>query len=412
MRLLKFLGLIKVLFLNTEPPNDIATDNIVVHHKVTDAAKGEEITPHDYHVIIICTDDFTYYGWPTTRYSSSQKDNYDGSMKINETIGKRIEEQLVSGGIVFAFCEQLKYRTIEATYSKSLFKASTYGWCPIDLGVVNEIGDTISILDSNLGYLKPLFTQLDVSEIEWKAHFSKNIKNSKVLATNRAGYTVSEEIPIGSGRLVILPRFKERNRAIKIILKEIVPQIVTEEERSVIPPWVSDHTPLIEEKTQNVLNLIRNYKKLLYAKGRQLEKAVKLLFEGLGYDVKEIQEKDKHDLELFFDGEPVIIEIKGHDKRRTDREEILQLLGVITGEDKKDRRVFISNHEREKPPKKRSKEAFTEEAISTAENNKIGLVSTVELWNLALNHLKGKIDEPEMKNIRNKIMNTSGIIHF
>ena len=70
---------------------------------------------------------------------------------------------------------------------------------------------------------------------------------------HRAGYSVFIEIPIGAGKLIMLPQFKDRAKASTIIVNEIIPQIIHEEEVTYVPKWFpSLHAMHFSARASNV----------------------------------------------------------------------------------------------------------------------------------------------------------------
>jgi hypothetical protein len=278
------------------------------------------------------------------------------------------------------------------------------------LGIVNEHGDTFYVKNEELKYFSPLIKQIPKDEITWDCYFSKLPENSKIIAVNRAGYPVFAEVPIGNGKLVILPRFKDVKHAINILINEIFPQMVHEDDPMTIPKWLSSFTSDYERSTRSILSQIEKAKRLLYTKDKLLKKAVASAFEIIGFNVVELPDGTNADLEIFDDKQKAVVEVKGHENRQSDRNDALQLLGYSTPEGNAVKGIFVSNSEFCKPPEERRKEAFKQGAIELATDTKLSLVSTTDLYEIVMIILQKKTTDSGIKEIREKIMNGRGIV--
>lgn len=105
-----------------------------------------------------------------------------------------------------------------------------------------------------------------------------------------------------------------------------------------------------------------------------------------------------------------IVEVKGHQRRQTNRKEVLQLLGYQPDTKIKEKSIVVSNPEFEKKPSERSKKAFTDGAIELGLNNDISLVSSVNLYEVVIKIIEKNLDNAEMQKIRDKIMSESGLV--
>ena len=105
---------------------------------------------------------------------------------------------------------------------------------------MSKPGDTFYPKSEELKYYSALLKNVLDKGISWSCYFSNLPENSRVIATNRAGYPVFAEIPIGLGKLVMLPTFKNRTQAVTRIVNELVPQMVHEEEPFPAPGWLPD----------------------------------------------------------------------------------------------------------------------------------------------------------------------------
>jgi len=321
---------------------------------------------------------------------------------------KRFEEQIKTGGVTFCFSGRETHKKIRKPFGSREREFSNYFFCPIDLGIVSEEGDTLYPKFDQLGYYEPLIRNIPRKEITWSCHFSVIPKNAKVLATNRAGYSVFMEVPLDSGKLVMLPKFKNRTRAINIILNEIIPRMLHEEELTFVPKWLSEFSTTFEKNLRTKLREIEEVKRLVYTKGKVLKKAVAFALKEIGFEIDILPDGTLPDLKIADEERKAIVEIKGHEKRQSTRRDILQILGYISETDTTEKGIVISNHELAKKPSERSRKAFTPGAIQLAERNDISLISCTELYKVTMQVLEGKLRDTSK--IREKIMGGSGIV--
>jgi hypothetical protein len=397
---------LKVLLLNLTPREKIVTSSNI-------SIKLENIknrsTLHDFHAIIIDTNevlDPKYWGIYSTSHLNASK-------IVPDELRSEVKEQIETGGITFLFCgAEWITESAVGTYAGTVVyeSISNYFCSPIHLGVKNDKGDTFNFNSENLKYFTPLIREIPREQISWECYFSELPENAKVLGVNRAGYTVFAEVPMENGRLVILPRFKDRYQAITLLIKEILPQIIHEDEPLFIPTWLSDFTSDLETKTRNLLSDIDKSKRLLYTEGKQLEKAVGLAFETMGFLVKTLPHGTNADLEIFDGDQKAVVEVKGHKKRQSDRKDVLQLLGYSTPEGEYVKGIFVTNHEYCKSPKERNNDGFKQGAIKLGIDTKLSLITTIELYEIVTNILEGKITKPKLAKIRKKIINGIGTV--
>ena len=400
---------LKVLLINiSEKELEVKSTGIVANIEKIE----NKPTLHDYHAIVMDVNEiFSPIFW----HRVGNSDTLDTSKIVIENFKEQVKEQISTGGITFLFCGKeykprifFKIQNSEALYGE----ISNYFCSPLDLGVVNGKGETFYIKNEELKYFSPLIKQIPKEEITWECYFSKLPKNSRVIAVNRAGYPVLAEIPLENGKLVLLPRFKDLKRAINIIVNEILPQIIHEDDPVIIPDWLSRFISDYERSTRNVIGEIEKTKRLLYTKDKLLKKAVAFAFKVIGFTVTELPDGTNADLEIFDDGQKAVVEVKGHENRQSDRNDTLQLLGYSTPEGDTVKGVFVSNSEFCKPPEERRKEAFKQGAIDLAIDTKLSLISTSDLYEIVMTILQGKTTPNFKKDIRDKIMKGRGIVSF
>lgn len=392
---------LKVLLLNFPKKELLKVPSNIA---ITQATIESNLTLHDFHAIIIDTSEILNdKWWPTTSDGYLMSEVY-----TLYTIGqfeRKVGEQIKTGGVTLCF----SHKKIGFDFVSQNYTINNYFFCPIDLGVVNELGDTFYPKFEELRYFTPLLKQISPKEIEWSCYFSKVPKDARVLGVNRAGYSVFMEVPLGAGKLVMLPRFKNRAKAVTIIVNEIIPQMIHEEEVTFMPQWLPDFSSLLEKQIRNSLREIEKTKRLLFTKDKLLKKAVAFAFEKLAFEVDILPDGTLPDLRIATGEQKAIVEVKGHEKRQANRPDVLQLLGYLSETDIKEKGIVVSNHVFDKEPDKRSEKAFTDGAIQLGERNDISLISCIDLYEVVMKILEKKMDSATTKKIRDKIMASSGL---
>jgi hypothetical protein len=274
---------------------------------------------------------------------------------------------------------------------------------------VNGPGDTFHARYEELRYLAPLLKNIPSEEIEWQCYFSKIPEGTRVIGVNRAGYPVFVEVPLGTGKLIMLPRFKDRRKAVTTIINEIIPQVV-HEEFVFTPKWLPDFSSPYETQLRSVLKELENARKLLYTKDKFLKKAVAWAFQKLGFQVTVLPDGTMPDLKISNGVQTAVVEVKGHENKQADRKDVLQLLGYLSEEDTKEKGIFVSNHEFSCSPDKRSEKAFIEGAVKLGGANTMSLISSADLYQVIMKEIESKLDETTLQRIRNKIMNGNTIV--
>lgn len=375
-------------------------------------------TFHDYHVIIIDTDEVFKKKW----WLGYEEQEGCFLTKLTSAYLKhlhgKIREQIETGGITLFFSGSSSHFGIKTGYFKTEFASffdeiiylESYFLCPIDLGVISETGDTFYPKTEELRYYSPLILDIPLNDIYWSCYFSKIPKNARVLGVNRAGYSVFMEVPLGAGKLIMLPRFRDRVKAVTTIINKVIPQIMREEEISFVPQWLQEYISPYEIKLRSLLKEIEQAKRLLFAKDKVLKKAVAFAFEKLGFKVEILPDGTIPDLRITCEEGTAVVEVKGHETTQSDRKDVLQILGYLSEQETPTKGILVSNHELKKNPKDRRNEAFTEAAIHLAEINNISLISCVDLYNVIMEMLEDKLSEETLKKIRSKILLEAGVI--
>jgi hypothetical protein len=400
---------IKILFINSKLNDKIDKTK---EFEIFSTTFQKLPTLHDFHVLFIDTEELINLAfW----IKSKVFDYADAKLKILEQISSR--------GFTFCFCSTYDYleqkvleKSSQGEYCNNLL--NNYFFTPPEVFISNESGDTFTPEYADLGFYNPLFknNKIPLSDISWKCHFTNLPKGSLVLGRNRAGHPVFVEIPVGSGKLVMLPYFKDKSIVANIIIKEILPQIFKEENIEYsIPAWLKDYDIPIEQELRSKLSKIQNTKKLLFTQSKPLEKAVELAFSLLGFKVKRLEPGSHADILIFDDDFKALVEVKGHSNRQAKRVELSQFFSTVTEFqefDKISKGIFVVNHEFEKKPENRSKEGFTQDAVQLAETVGLTLITSTDLYEIIIGVIFDDMNEIGKKIIRDKIKDSSGIVKF
>jgi hypothetical protein len=397
---------IKVLMLNFSLGKTIDAPSNV---KIYESKIKEQPTLHDFHVIVMDTNTvFNSKFWDVTPYNEI-KAHFFSSQELHN-YGRKVKEQIETGGITFLFCGK-ECNTDVYDWESAKTSESNYFSSPISLGIVNDKGDTFYPSREELKYYSPLIKKTSKDQISYQCYFTRLPKEAKVLGTTRAGFPIFAEVPIGNGKLVVLPRFEDIVQTTALLINEVLPQIVHEDEPIFMPAWLSAFSSDFEKESRNKVDEIEKVKRLLYTKDKLLKKAVAFTFEKLGFSVIQLPDGTNPDLVISFNGKKAICEVKGHENRQSDRPDMLQLLGYSTEDGTAEKGIFVSNSEFCKPPQERKKDAFTQGAIKLGVNNEFSLLNSVELFDVTMLILQGRINDAERKELRDNIMNGVGLVH-
>ncbi len=400
---------IRVLSLNVLSSTD--AESQAANIEITPSAINKFPTLHDFHAIIMDMKTILDEGW--WRTASDEEDLYGEDHPAKEVTGyaKRIKEQIETGGVTFCFASAEVKRNV-FTGDEGSIEVSNHSWCPVDLGIVSEKGVTFYPRAAELRQLSLLFEDQSLGKISWSCYFSKVPDGARVLGTNRAGYSVCMEIPLGEGKLIMLPRFGDITGTAKKIISEIIPKIIHEEEFAFAPGWLQEFSSPFEDETKRTLQEIQEVKKLLFTKDKLLKKAVALAFEKLGFKVEILPDGTRADLRLVEGKQVAIVEVKGHNNRQAQRDDVLQLLGYLSETSVEEKGIVVCNHEFNKKPTERDENAFTDGAIQLGNRNCISLVSSLDMHKVVMKVLEKEIDAATIKRVRDSVMGGSGIVHL
>ncbi len=406
--------LYKALTINSKFP---VADNQVINDIIfQNATLQTHPTLHDFHIIIVDMDEIF-----SSEYWQGDK-HFDP-----DVVRSKFQEQIVSGGVVICFSGEPKTmfsRNVQAYHNiqksddprHSLVAdgyLSNYFFCPIPLGIKNENGVTFSFVPENLKNFKPLMKKIPTNDVFWRCYFSNIPEFVKPLGINRAGYAVFIEASLGEGKLVMLPSFKNKNYVFKLLFEEIIPQMIKEENLGQMEPkWLTEMEFQSEIMLKQKLSQIRSAKQLISTNGRALEKAVMSTFSLMGYQVEKMNTGSHADIRITDKNKNALVEVKGHRTRQANRTEFNQLFAYLAEIENPPKGIMVVNHEFGKPLNDRNEFAFTSDLISLANKADIALISSVELFGLAFKIIENKVTNDQLIEIRQAILNGSGIINL
>jgi len=261
----------------------------------------------------------------------------------------------------------------------------------------------------------------------------------EVIAANNAGLPVSFLITLkkeyGGGKVLFLPQLAESepekikgfyvqliNSVLKLFKAPTPSSQTLSELPTPTPEWITDFKCFGEDKIKNekerleqLLQEFHQVKRILYEKGKRLVEPVALVFKKLGFEVKVTEELGIEDIEINFENQKGLIEVKSieSEKRKIDKFDVCQIITHLMKHPPEEREkikcILVVNWDVSKPPKERRecKTIFTRDALSLAENANVCLLSTYTLWEI-YNRILEKGEE-EAKKIREKILNTNGM---
>jgi len=399
---------LKILLLNMSKTD---VEKVPGNVMLTESTIEKAPTLHDFHVILMDMENlFNPNYWPHDRLGQivSQAHTYDSLRKVSD----RVNEQIVTGGVVFCFSSTLRTKLIGLPRGGKQCAFDNHWFIPVDLGIVSDKGDTFYPKTEELKYFAPLIKKILKQDIDWTCYFSKIPEKARVIGVNRAGYAVFLEVQIGSGRLVMLPHFKNRYQAATLIVNEIVPRMIHEEDFTFVPGWLDTFTTPFEKSIRESVSEIEKAKRLLYTKDQALEKAVAFAFDRIGFKVEMLPNGTLPDIRLSDGDQLLVVEVKGHENKQGSRDDALQLLGYMSETNVNEKGVVVINHQFNEEPSKRDTKAFTDGAIQLGEKNEFSLISSVELSEVIMKVLDKKLDSSALKEIREKIINGKGIVRL
>jgi len=231
------------------------------------------------------------------------------------------------------------------------------------------------------------------------------------------------------GEFIILPAPTEKTieEAISFILEEIlgvrtttpppewtkdfnryIPELKKlEQEKKKVEEEIEKSERKKEEKEREILAK-KDYQKLLYGTGTELEEITRKVFQELGCKLRE-PESDE-DLAIEFEGKRGIIECKGRTKDiiPTNLRQLIYYSTEYKNKNQPVKAILIGNGWREEHPENRGP-IFSDNAVKEAKKIGIALVSTVDLFYVFCRFLEGKVTPQQ---IMNKIFETDGVVEF
>lgn len=267
----------------------------------------------------------------------------------------------------------------------------------------------------------------------WENNKKIKYENYHPLMTNMDGDIISYIEFNEKENLIIFPQLKDKKNFLIEFLSKIAPTFFPElfpystafiwkEQKEY---WLPGHTKLLEEKSNIEMEYEKRIKEsekriednrskysflhqLIIASGDSLVKSLIHYLEWLGFDkVKDCDQANsestilEEDIQVELSDGLLIIECKGIGGTSTDSD--CNQISKIKHRRCKERNKFdvfalyIVNHQRYLPPKKRKNPPFTKQQIQDAKNDERGLLTTWQLFNLFFHIENGIISKEEAK---------------
>lgn len=343
-----------------------------------------------------------------------------------------ISNRISGGGVLLCFAGPIKinrYRTL-----------TNYSWLSQQFGL--EISpESLSGEDFEFYGALPFIEDLKKwePEIKYNTIFNNNPGlDSQSIAKNKGNKTISFYQKFGDGHVFILPRPNDIEKFSKFFISTVLPKLdvnfeITSVSIEPVPEYIKSvgvfgQTKLSEEidKQNNKIREeigklkkievdyqeLEKWKDLLWQTGLSLENIVQKFFEFLGLELKNL-DKSATDLVGEYNGKEVFVEVKGRKDGINHKEDFRQI---------SERRNFASidpentiallvgnpyrlNKLEDRPPK--DQDLFAQHSVKAAPAQKIGLIPTIELFNIVNDLLEGKIENK--KEVLESILNCHGL---
>jgi len=363
--------------------------------------------------------------------------NYKARASTQPKVKNGLEILLNSGGCLIAIgcpLKDVEVRTFPFG-DKDIGSQSNYAWCPFQIGIKNESGDTVEFQDDTFKeyfkYVKKWTYFFDLRDSNLSIDNSVNNRYGKLLAGTIVRITSKGR----TGELVFLPCPTEISdiEAVNFILEKFFRVY----QKTPPPDW----TKLVEvpglktvqknietnlqkikqlskknEKFRETESELISYRELLYETGTALEWVVRKVFTKLGFKPKPPVYKEEYIIE--YDKKVGIIECKGNEKsiKRDDFRQLFEqtkeyeLVGKV-----EHKGILIGNAWRLKPLEERDKSGTPifpkgkDGVTDIAARHDIALVSTTDLFKTFCKFLEGRI---EANGIMKKIFSAKGTVNF
>lgn len=271
---------------------------------------------------------------------------------------------------------------------------------------------------------------------------NKNDLNNifKEIGKNKGGNSVAVFAKFEKGYIFILPKPNNKDKFIKYFIEKIMPVLninfeiksgseepIPEEIKNLevtqqkeLKEKIEKQSEIIKNKKEKLNNLnieyqkLEQWKDLLWQTGIPLENIVKDFFNLLGLKL----EKQEIDLVGEYKGQEVFIEVKGNTKcidHKNDFRQIQERKHYNSKDPQNTVALLVGNAFRLKPlnqrPPSEDNPIFAKSSIGIAEDTKIGLVSTIELYKI-INVLLDKENKADKNKILDEILNCNGVYSY
>ena len=340
-----------------------------------------------------------------------------------------ISNRIMGGGVLLCFAGTI-----------SSHHVSNYQWLSEQFGL-NISPEALSGEDFEFYGSLPFIKDFKKWEKEMNYNIIFNSKpsdNSQDIAKNKGNKIISFYQSYGKGHIFILPRPKNIEQFSQFFINTILPQLdinfeivpgsiepIPEQIKSLnvfgqtnLNEEIARQRNKIEEENGKLEKLEIDYRELdewkglLWQTGLPLENIVKNFFGLLGLEL-ENKDKSATDLVGMYDGKQVFIEVKGREGGINHKEDYRQIADrkyYDSTEPENTIALLVGNPYRlqpleNRPPK--DQDLFAQHSVKAAPSQKIGLISTVELFNIVNDLLENKIEDK--KDILESILNCYGV---
>lgn len=302
-------------------------------------------------------------------------------------------------------------------------RARNYDWLPDGehLSIVSKRGKSIEPT-SNAGRFANLF---NTYEWEYRCSFSKTPPRYMPIAVNISGQNVALRTDVAEGRIFIIPtpevnimdfeKYPTFLRQLVDVCEEEI-QDLSERERKK-PDWVEQQVDPLEPKLfDDFIPLYERYqtlrgaRKLLYETGTRLTQIVYFVIGKMEFKAEIKEEEGRQDIEVNEDDFNSVIEVTSSEEDWINIRKTRQLLDWCQRyereHNKKPKGILIANHFCNYPPPERDV-PFTRDASKQGEDEGFCLMTTIDLYKIFCNFLKGEIDKDT---VRKMFVDTKGLL--
>lgn len=300
---------------------------------------------------------------------------------------------------------------------------SNYDWLPEikDLKIVSKKGESLEST-SEAGRFGNLF---NTYQWQWKCSFSKLPPKYRPIAYNISGQSVALRADIGEGRVYIIPtpdinindhnKFSTFFRLLIDVCEEEIEELARRERKP--PDWIRDHIDPLEfqlldnaKAAYDQFHTLYEARGLLYEMSTRLTRIVYFVISKMGFNAEMKEKEGIQDIEICEDDFNLVIEVTSSEENWINIYKTRQLSDWCerfeSEKGEKPKGILIANPYCDYPPTERG-EPFTLDALKHAEGKGFCLMTTVDLYKMFCELLKGEIGKEEIKKL---LLETVGLL--